>query len=459
MNDAPFLLDSMWEYAGFDGAAALQGALSSLTLPLIFALAGIAWRIFRCAEEGLLRPLAFHVLGLVALVWLLGVPSKDPLDLPHRRAPRALGLIDAGLDQVVAQTIRRINKDFLARPFEFERMALLGGLARFRDPGLRRELREFFEGCAEVALSRTEQAPAAARRNPLADGTGLDYAALVDDQDRPCEERRRELLARARREIGEDPEHRSRLMQLARYEGGQSTDLREAYLDKLVRNEWKRPEPTADELAATRASIGPMAMFDPDRQTAQGPEAFGQNRWSLSLRLGGLMDFIRGGIATGIGVLKQWVSDAISAKERQYLIVSHAPHLYGLFIMMLMALFPIAGLYSLLPGKWTVLLQYAKVLASVKLWPVGWALLTAFTERRPGVLALADAAGDAGVELEQTLRSLNPPNVFVSVSLMYFVVPAISFLVVQMVSHAAAVPFSAAAPKPAGGAMPSLPVK
>lgn len=458
MNDAPFLLDSAWEYAGFDGAAALQGALSSLMLPFLFALAGLAWRIFRSAEEGLLRPLAFHLIGLVALVWLLGAPSKEALDLPHRRAPRALGLIDAGLDGVVSQTLKRVNRDFLTRPFEFERLSLLAGIARFQGSQLNRDIREFMEGCAEPALARMGEAPAAARRNPLADGTGLPYDGYVDDADRPCEERRRELLARARREL-DDAHHRSRLQWLAAYEGGNSSDLREAYLDKLVRNAWKSPEPTPDELAATRIAVGPMAFIDPHRQSAQNPEIYGARRKDSWVRASGLANMVKDIVISVIASGKQWFGDAVSAKERQYMVVSHAPHLYGLFTMILMAFFPIAGLYSLLPGKWTVLLQYTKVLASVKLWPVGWALLTAFTERRPAVLALADGRGDLGTEVERAMRTMDPPNLFVSVSLMYFVVPAISFLVVQLVSHAAAVPFSAAAPKPAGAGLPALPVK
>lgn len=119
--------------------------------------------------------------------------------------------------------------------------------------------------------------------------------------------------------------------------------------------------------------------------------------------------------------------------------------------MLLMAFFPVAVLYALLPGKWAALLHYAKLFLAVKLWPFGWALLTAFTQRRPTALALADAASDLRARVEYDTRIGETPNLFVTISLMYVLVPALSFVIVQLVSHAASLPFQQAAPRPSGG--------
>jgi len=114
-------------------------------------------------------------------------------------------------------------------------------------------------------------------------------------------------------------------------------------------------------------------------------------------------------------------------------------------------IFPLGAAYSLLPGKWPALLHFAKLFFSVKLWPFGWALLTSFTERRPTVLALADASTDLRASVEHALRIGETPNLFVTISLLYFAVPALSFVVLQLVSHAASLPFQSSLPRPAGG--------
>jgi hypothetical protein len=114
-------------------------------------------------------------------------------------------------------------------------------------------------------------------------------------------------------------------------------------------------------------------------------------------------------------------------------------------------IFPLGAAYALLPGKWTALLHFAKVFFSVKLWPFGWALLTAFTERRPSALALADAASDLRAHAELAVRIGEAPNLFATITLMYFAVPALTFMAVQLVSHAASLPFQSAMPRPSGG--------
>ena len=126
----------------------------------------------------------------------------------------------------------------------------------------------------------------------------------------------------------------------------------------------------------------------------------------------------------------------MTGRQRYYLVTSYAPTLYGLILMLLTSFFPVAAMWSLVPGKWTALVNYAKVFVSIKLWPLGWTLLTTFSRQRP---------------IEDALSEHAPPSdVFTAVTLLYFMIPALSFIVVNLATAAAAIPFKEAAPVVAG---------
>jgi hypothetical protein len=450
VNDAPDLLDTAYEYAGFQAAGSFQEALSDLSVPLLFALAGVAWRVFRVAEDGAVRPLAFHMMTLFIVAWLASPRSSDRSALPHLRAPRAIAMMDAAADEVVRRAVRGIDKEFLTRPFEWERLALLSRVSRVQDPELAAETRRFLEECVPAAILRAGTPPPdGARRNPIADDSGLSYTGLVDAAGRSCESVRRSLVEGLRHEVESHSLHRATLAALAAYEGG--GEWTASYTDKLVRNLWFRPDEIEGEMAALRRSVGPYRWFDVDQRTMRYPFDGGRainSAYDLFM----FPSLVVADVAVALHAeTTQWLSDATESKQRHYLVTTHGPHLYGLSLMLLMALFPIVSLYSVLPGKWTALLHFAKLFFSIKLWPFGWALLTAFTSRRPAAMALADAASDFRAPLEHALRIGETPNLFATISLLYLLVPVLSFCVVQLVSHAASLPFQSATPRPAGG--------
>ena len=452
MNEAPDLLDTAYEYAGFQAAGSFHGALSGLSVPLLFALAGVAYRVFRVAEDGAVRPLGFHMFALFLIAWLASPRSSDPSALPHLRAPRALAMIDAAADEVVRRAVSGVDKDFLVRPFEWERLALLARVSRVQDPDLASGLQAFLEECVPAAILRAgTPPPAGARRNPVANDSGLKYSGLVDASGRSCETVRRGLDDALRAEVEGHPVHREALIALAAYDGGSEADARESYVDKLVRNHWFRPEASEGELAAAKRSVGSYRWLDVDQRTLRFPFDGGHDVNSVYDVLMYPASIV-GEVFTGMyAEISQWLGEATEAKQRYYLVTTHAPHIYGMSLMLLMALFPIAILYALLPGKWTALLHFCKIFFSVKLWPLGWALLSAFTQRRPSALALADASSDVRATVEHALRIGEVPNLFVSITLMYALVPALSFAVIQLVSHATSLPFQSVAPRPAGG--------
>ena len=99
----------------------------------------------------------------------------------------------------------------------------------------------------------------------------------------------------------------------------------------------------------------------------------------------------------------------------------------------LLGLFPVAGLWAILPGQWRVLVNFGKVFVSVKLWPVCWAALTAFNARRSVHEVFEPAERGSG-------------GVYFAVAAMYLLTPAISFLIVHLATTAAAMPFAPAPP-------------
>ncbi|HKS17217.1 MAG TPA: hypothetical protein VJU16_07880 [Planctomycetota bacterium] len=452
MSEGPDLLDTAYEYAGFQAAGAFHDALSGLSVPLLFALAGVAWRVFRVAEDGTVRPLGFYMLSIFVVAWLASPRSTEPGALPHLRAPRALAMIDGAADELVRRAVRGVDRDFLTRPFEWERLALLARVSRVQDPALASGLRAFLEDCVPAALLRSGTPPPdGARRNPVSPDSGLKYTGLVDATGRSCETVRRGLDEALRAEVESLSIHRDALAALSKYDGGTNGDAREAYVDKLVRNHWFRPEAAEGELAAATRSVGSYRWLDLDKKTTRYPFDGGRNVNSLIDVITLPWTIITEAVTGMYAEASQWLSEATESKQRYYLVTAHGPHLYGLTIMLLMALFPIASLYALLPGKWTALLQFCKVFISVKLWPFGWALLTAFTQRRPSAMALADASSDLRASVEQAFRIGEVPNLFGTIVLMYFLVPCLSFLAVQLVSHAASLPFQSVLPRPSGG--------
>ena len=136
-------------------------------------------------------------------------------------------------------------------------------------------------------------------------------------------------------------------------------------------------------------------------------------------------------------ILQQSWSNRFGAKQRYYLSVTYGPHVYGLCLMILLGLFPLAGLFALLPGKWPVFINFGKVFLSVKLWPIGWAALSSFNARRDSLAAFDPVERGNG-------------DVFLVVATMYALVPALSFLVIHLATAAAAAPFAQALPPAAG---------
>jgi len=319
--------------------------------------------------------------------------------------------LNSAVDLAVQRSILAVDREFLSDPFRDAREAALLESAHVRDPKLREELAIFFATCTANAMAASGTVDPV---NPLSPSTPLPYAGLtLGNTGTSCEAARGDLWQRV----------------LA--EGGGVDD----FAARIVRNEWHGRLAGAGEMAYVRSSVGSW----------KGDTGYAAMRpWNLhgvdvqGWSIGGL---IEAGATIGEEFVANWAiagqasSDKITSCQRYYLVCAYAPWTYGLIVMLLSGLFPVAAMWSLFPGKWTALVNFAKVFVSIKLWPLGWSMVTMFGTRR----------GSAGaLDLDET------PHIWVAITLIYFLVPGLCFVVVNLAAAAAAVPFKEAAPAVAG---------
>ncbi|MBV8878935.1 MAG: hypothetical protein JO332_03115 [Planctomycetaceae bacterium] len=419
-------IDTVYEYAGFKLAGSLSGVFSSVGLPLIVALAGIAYSVHVLAEKGSLRPLAIHVLYLILCIWLLGNTRQQGVTVP-----RVVSYAGQAADLLQKRLIKNINDRFLTEPYEWERIAASVSFARILDPALELRVSSFLGSCARTALAQSEP-----RHPDLLREGALPYEGR-------CETQRRDLWQRLRLHVQKDPHHQALLEAARSKDSAHAALFEDRYVDEIVLRATDEPGGPVSESTLVAASLGDYSLMDPSQSTGTLPS------WAKGLlgAAGWLFGDELANVAIGgLAQLNQNWENRFAAKQRYYQVLTLGPHVYGLSVMILLGLFPVAGLFALAPGQWRVLLNFVKVFASVKLWPVGWAVLSTFNQRRTILEAFDEPERGGG-------------SVFLAVAGMYVLIPALAFLVVQLASSAAALPFAPALPPAAGAGLgPAGPV-
>jgi hypothetical protein len=414
------MIDSVYEYAGVTLAELTRAAFSSLGLFLLAALAGTAWIVHEISSERAgVRQLGVH-LGALVILWGLLSPTRSA----ETPAPRLLVWLGRAADVAQSRMIHAINARFLDAPFAWERLAALSARARIYDPALRQDVEAFLDACAKPALARA----APAGDNLLADGV-LPY-------DQRCQRARAELRARVARHVERDPAHQAALSTASAHDPAGATAFRARYEEEVCRRAADDPGSPTNEAALVASAVGSYSYLDRAQSTGEFP-------WWVKLwpyQLPGLSDVWEGAAnaaISGVAQLQQSWDNRFTAKQKYYLASTLGPHVYGLTLMVLLGFFPVAGLYALLPGKWTALANWGKAFVSVKLWPVAWAALTSFNAKRSALEAFDPGPRGSG-------------DVFLAVSSMYLLTPALCFLIVHLGARAAAAPFQPALPPPSG---------
>lgn len=419
------MIDTVYEYAGLKLAGSLWGMFSSVGLPLVVALAGVAFAVHSVADKGSIRPLAIHLMSLILAAGLLASTSQQGV-----RTPRFVAWLGQATDLLQKRAVRQINDRFLTEPFEWERIAARVGSARILDPALVRDVDLFLASCGRTTLARAEPR----RGNLLRDGA-LPYEGA-------CEDRRRALWQRLQQHVQENPHHRATVDAARAKDPAQGAAFADRYADELAVRAIDEPGGAVSESALIRASLGEYSYTDPAQSTGELP-AWAKGTMGAAGFLFG--EEVANVAITGLAELHQNYSARFAAKQKYYLAVTYGPHVYGLTLMILLGLFPVAALFSLLPQQWRVLTNYIKAFVSVKLWPVGWTLLSTFNQRRGAMEAFDAPERISG-------------NAFFAISAMYLIVPALMFLIVHLAVSAAALPFTPAVPPAAGpGAGPVAP--
>ena len=409
-------IDTIYEYAGLKLAGTLWDLFSSVGLPLIVALAGVAYAVHSIADKGSIRPLGVHLLYLILAAGLIGSTTYQGV-----KTPRLVAWLGQAADLLQKRSVRQINDRFLTEPFEWERIAARVGSARILDPALQRDVDLFLASCSRITLARSEPQ----RGNLLREGA-LPY-------DGGCEERRRSLWLRLQGHVQEHPTHRATVEAARAKDPAQAAAFADRYADELAVRAIDEPGGPMSETALLRASLGEYSYMDPAQSTGALP---GWMKAAMGIA-GFLGDDLADIAITGLAELNQNYEDRFRSKQRYYAVVTYGPHLYGLALMIVLGLFPVAALFALCPGQWKTLVNYGKVLGSIKLWPIGWCILSTFNQRR-GALEAFDTPERIG----------GAP--FLAVTAMYLLVPALAFAIVHLAASAAAIPFAAAVPPAAG---------
>jgi len=177
------------------------------------------------------------------------------------------------------------------------------------------------------------------------------------------------------------------------------------------------------QAAAVKAALPEYSLTDPNTMSAQIKQSssYGELAWSWVKNIPSMA-------ASAASALDEWWTQNAMGTATYYRVTALAPHLYGMTVGLLFMLFPIAGLLSLWP-KWSgALTNFMKILISVKLWPILWALLSAILSSRN----LFDGTNPNGFD-----SGLGNTGIFPALCSLYLIVPTLSFMMVNIAHHAA----------------------
>lgn len=177
------------------------------------------------------------------------------------------------------------------------------------------------------------------------------------------------------------------------------------------------------QAAAVKAALPEYSLTDPNTMSAQIKQSqnYGEVAWSWVKNIPSMA-------ASAASALDEWWTQNAMGTATYYRVTALAPHIYGMTVGLLFMLFPIAGLMSLWP-KWSgAITNFMKILISVKMWPILWALLSAILSSRN----LFDGTNPNGYD-----SGLGNSGVFPALCSMYLIVPTLSFMMVNIAHHAA----------------------
>ncbi len=457
-------IDTVYELKGFQIAMQFQGAMGKIIVALLIGF-GILRALHKAGEEGRFRGLlvylaqAFIVLAFLAPVRVnVALPAgyvmeNDVEELlrdlndgdaqPSVTVPRIMAWGHLGIDALTRILIGSVNKAFPKQPYALERAAVRLRAAKIHDSPLRDRYYSFVLYCYwPVLAGRYKRGEPHPERfyDPFRKELDGDYAlwhayngdgVLLDAKGTPTSDRTKHatcaaiqgpLLGNLKAHVAsnailvETGTILGAAVEAARPQEPAGADrLRDLVFRSVLYNETNGLLQTS-EIKTLGEVVPGYGLLHTNQQTSSNPE--------------GVVDSIRS-LASFLIKLKQsvdqWIDHHAQGPATYYKVVCFAPYLYGIAMMLIIAIFPFAGCAALLPGGWTAILQWAKYLLWIKLWLVFWSILSAFNWWRYSIEDLGSEAsngiGDASY-------------IWPAIALMYLVTPGLSLVVVQLLAAA-----------------------
>jgi len=399
MNVAGFSpTDTIVSYSGLVWMGQLLGTLQAHGLYLVLLVGGVLWGLLQGLRgRARLGDVAIYAIFGVVLLQVFGgdgvalqfsrsfaeqagaavtPEAATPVPPETARVPRGFVLLVSAIQDTVQELLPRINHDFVKSPFAlFAATNSLMTEALQHDPALRARTAEFLDRCYAPALTRWLQTrPTATKEDvarvdtPLSDELGPLYAqipvATAGDGSTPGTIRScADLWTPLRRDLFD---------YATRYGGA-------TYMQWIGR-------------ALNRLGVGTDVWLRNMLRQFRAGHTFGETfntvRWE-----GGLLAAAASGALSAVGFGANWVRVAQLVEIVRYA----AFPLMGYLLAMLYVAFPVVLAGGLLPGGVGRLVTYFALVASVKAWPLAWAVVDqVYGHVLPTLWPLVDRGWSAG---------------------------------------------------------------
>ncbi len=451
-------IDTMYELKGFQMAQGFTEALFPWAVGIL-AAAAVVHTLFMADRHRRFRDVVLYSGYVLAMLYLAGpvkvniaVPAgfvwedfesfyreydRGSRGQPTVKAPRFMVWSHVLCDAVAKLLTDKVNKSFVESPFGLERLSTLLRQARIHDSALQERYQAFVLSCYVPARgmygaggSREGKDDAGPFLNPF--NVPFDaYQRIhpVDfsgnyDHSRGCDEESRELWKALFDHVGENAvlkETATEVERLARRNSRPGNGTFKAggqafVLNHVVYNETAALFSVASgEIARLREAVPEYGLFRTSQQSSSNPQDF--------------IDRVRSVISFVVKFkqsIDQWFEHHAAGPALYYQITNYAPYIYGLSMMVITAMFPLAALAAFWPWRWTVLVTWAKYLLWIKLWMVFWAMLGAFNKARYEFAVGSDPANGIG----------DQSYIFPAIAAMYLAAPGLALLVVQLLDTA-----------------------
>lgn len=406
-------VDSYMEALGLKAAGETLGLLQSVGIPYLLALGSVAFLFYRASERGgWNRPIVYF---FQTAVWLALLEPVDVMLAGTKgtmriSTPRALFHTLDITDTVMTAA----SSNFLVMRKEMirDRLSFAFLNLRIRDGETREAARLFFRKCLAPKLLQR-----------VRDGISTSFDLVmpfnlefVDPKEKECKGMKEALFGKIQQDL------RSSSAVLNLLEDTASMTEGQALIRQIINARHGNPNISVDEYlvnAAMAREIG-YEFNEMDRVANLTSAAATLQMDSKLLKEVGIFDRLTQGVANinfYALMLPNGLQAVVDAHGARFALMAHAPYAYGFALMLLLAGFPIAAVWGLLPGGWLALWNWGKVFLSVKLWPLFWNLMYVYTS---------------------SSEDLNSRLV---IPYVYFAVPMVAFLFVNLLARSVSEPF------------------